>query len=53
MDPKKPRYIHKNNTLEVNTPSLVVLIIMPITYISKVAILQVGVVVVLTILKMF
>ena len=53
MDPKKSQCIQKNNTLEVKTPGLIVLFIMTITYISKVATLQVGVVVVTTILKMF
>jgi hypothetical protein len=53
MDPEKSQCIQKNNTLEVKTPGLIVLIIMPITYISKVATLQVGVVAVTTILKMF
>jgi hypothetical protein len=52
MDPEKSQCIQKNNTLEVKTPGLIVFI-MTITYISKVATLQVGVVVVTTILKMF
>jgi hypothetical protein len=53
MDPEKSQCIQKNNTLEVKTPGLIVLFIMTITYISKVATLQVGVVAVTTILKMF
>ena len=53
MDPEKSQCIQKNNTLKVKTLGFIVLIIMPITYISKVATLQVGVVAVITILKMF
>jgi hypothetical protein len=53
MGPEKSQCIQKNNTLKVKTPSLIVLIIIPITYISKVVTLQVGVVAVTTILKMF
>jgi hypothetical protein len=53
MDPEESQCIHKNNTLEVKTPGLIVLISMPLTYISKVATLQVGIVTVTTILKLF
>jgi hypothetical protein len=53
IDPEKSRCIQKNNTLEVKTPGLIVFFIMTITYISKVATLQVGVVAMTTILKMF
>jgi hypothetical protein len=53
MDLEKSQCIQKNNTLEVKTPSLIVLFIMTITYFSKVATLQVGVVAVTTILKIF
>jgi hypothetical protein len=53
VDPEGSQCIQRNNTLEVKTPGLIVLIIMPLTYISKVATLQVGVVAVTTILKLF
>jgi hypothetical protein len=53
MDPEGSQCTQSNNTLEVKTPGLIVLIIMPLTYISKVATLQVGVVAVTTILKLF
>ena len=53
MDLEGSQCIQRNNTLEVKTPGLIVLIIMPLTYISKVATLQVGVVAVTTILKLF
>ena len=62
MDPEGSQCIKRNNTLEVKTPGLIVLIIMPLTYISKVcykstflkfATLQVGVVAMTTILKLF
>jgi hypothetical protein len=53
VDPEGSQCIQRNNTLEVKTPGLIVLIIMPLIYISKVATLQVGVVVVTTILKSF
>ena len=52
MDPERSQYIQRNNTLEVKTPSLIV-ISMPLTYISKVTTLQVGIVAMTTILKMF
>jgi hypothetical protein len=52
MNPEKSQCIQKNNTLEVKTLGLIVCI-MIITYMYKVATLQVGVVVVTTILKMF
>ena len=48
MDSEGSQCIQRNNTLEVKTPGLIVLIIMPLTYISKVATLQVGVVAVST-----
>jgi hypothetical protein len=53
MDPEGSQCIQRNNTLKVKTPSLISLIIMPLTYISKVATLQIGVVVVTTIPKLF
>jgi hypothetical protein len=53
MDPEGSQCTQSNNTWEVKTPGLIVLIIMPLTYISKVATLQVGVVAVTTILKLF
>jgi len=53
VDPERSQCIQRSNTLEVMTPGLIVLIIMPLTYISKVATLQVGVVAVTTILKLF
>jgi hypothetical protein len=53
VDPEGSPCIQRNNTLEVKTPGLIVLIIMPLTFISKVATLQVGVVAVTTILKLF
>jgi hypothetical protein len=53
MDPEGSQCIQRNNTLEVKTPGLIVLIIMPLTYISKFATLQVGIVAVTTILKLF
>jgi energy-converting hydrogenase Eha subunit E len=53
VDPERSQCIQRSNTLEVKTPGLIVLIIMPLTYISKVATLQVGVVAVTTILKLF
>jgi hypothetical protein len=53
MDPEGSQCIHRNNTLEVKTLGLIVLIIMPLTYISKFATLQVGIVAVITILKLF
>jgi hypothetical protein len=51
MDPEGSQCIQRNNTLEVKTPGLIVLIIMPLTYISKVSTLQIGVVAVTTIIK--
>jgi hypothetical protein len=36
MDPEGSQCIQRNNTLEVKTPGLVVLIIMSLNYISKV-----------------
>jgi hypothetical protein len=36
MDPEGSQCIQRNNTLEVKTLGLIVLIIMPLTYISKV-----------------
>ena len=53
VDPEGSQCIQRNNILEVKTLGLIVLIIMPLTYISKVATLQVGVVAVTTILKLF
>jgi hypothetical protein len=53
MDPDGSQCIQKNNTLEVKTPGLVVLISMHSIYISKVVALQVGIVAVTTILKLF
>jgi hypothetical protein len=53
MDPERSQCIQKNNTLEVKTPSLFVLISMPLTYISKVATLNIGIVDVTTICKLF
>ena len=53
MDPEKSQCIQKNNTLEVKTPGLIVLISMPLTYISKVVALHAGIVAVTTILKLF
>jgi hypothetical protein len=53
MDLEGSQCIQRNNTLEVKTPGLIVLIIMPLTHISKFATLQVGVVAVTTILKLF
>jgi hypothetical protein len=54
MDPEGSQCI-KRNTLKVKTPGLIVVIVIPLTYISKVfyITLQVGVVVVTTILKLF
>jgi hypothetical protein len=51
MDPKGSQCIQRNTTLEVKTPGLIVLIVMPLTYIYKVATFQIGVVAVTTILK--
>ena len=53
MDPEGSQCIKRNNILEVKTQGLIVLIIMPLTYISKFATLQVGIVAVTTILKLF
>ncbi len=53
MDPEGYQRIQRNNTLEMKTPSLIVLINMPLIYISKVVALQVGIVAVTTILKLF
>jgi hypothetical protein len=53
MDPEGSRCIQRNNTLEVKTPGLIVLIIMHLNYISKFVTLQVGIVVVTPILKLF
>jgi hypothetical protein len=53
MDPEESQCIQRNNTLEVKTPSSIVLIIMPLTYISKFVTLQVGILAVTTILKLF
>jgi hypothetical protein len=36
MDPEGSQCIHRNNTLEVKTPGLIVVIVIPLTYISKV-----------------
>jgi hypothetical protein len=36
MDPEGSQCIQRNNILEVKTPGLIVLIIMPLTYIYKV-----------------
>jgi hypothetical protein len=36
MDPEGSQCIQRNNTLEVKTPSLIVVIVIPPTYISKV-----------------
>jgi hypothetical protein len=35
MDPEGSRCIQRNNTLEVKTPGLIVLIVIPLIYISK------------------
>jgi hypothetical protein len=53
MDPEGSQCIHWNNTPEVKTPGLIVVIVIPLTYISKVFSLQVGVVAVTTIIKLF
>jgi hypothetical protein len=53
MDLEGYQCIQRNNKLEVKTIGLIVLIIMPLTYISKVSTLQVGIVVVTTILDFF
>jgi hypothetical protein len=53
MDPERSQCIQKNNTLEVKTPGLIVLISMPLNYIAKVATLQIGIVAVTTIRKLF
>ena len=53
MDPEGSQWIQRNNTLEVKTLGLIVVIVIPLTYVCKVATLQVGVVVVTTILKLF
>jgi hypothetical protein len=53
MDQEGSQCIQRNNTLEVKTPGLMALIIMSLTYISKVTTLQISVVVVTTILKLF
>jgi hypothetical protein len=52
MDPEGSQGIQRNNTLEVKNLGLIVLIIMPLTYISKFSTLQISVIVVTTILKM-
>jgi hypothetical protein len=36
MDPEGSQCIQRNNTLEVKTPCLIVVIVIPLTYISKV-----------------
>jgi hypothetical protein len=36
MDPEGSQCIQRNNTLEVKTPGLIVVIVIPLTYISKV-----------------
>jgi hypothetical protein len=36
MDPKGSQCIQRNNTLKVKTPGLIVDIVIPLTYISKV-----------------
>jgi hypothetical protein len=46
MDPEGSQCIQRNNTLEVKNQGLIVVIGIPLTYIYKVATLQVGVVVV-------
>ena len=53
MDLEGSQCIQRNNTLEVKTLVLIVLIIIPLTYISKFITLQVGIVDVTTILKLF
>jgi hypothetical protein len=53
MDPEGSQYIHRNNTLEVKTPGLIVVIVIPLIYFLKFATLQVDVVVVTTFLKLF
>jgi hypothetical protein len=34
MDPEGSHYIQRNNTLEVKTPGLIVVIVIPLIYIS-------------------
>jgi hypothetical protein len=54
LNPEGSQCIQRNNTLEVKTPGLIVVIVILLTYISKkFATLQVGVVAVTTILKLF
>jgi hypothetical protein len=54
MDPEGSQCIQRNNTLKVKTPGLIVVIVIPLTYISKrFATLQVGVVAVTIFLKLF
>jgi hypothetical protein len=36
LDPEGSQCIQRNNTLEVKTPGLIVVIVIPLTYISKV-----------------
>jgi hypothetical protein len=36
LDPEGSQYIQRNNTLEVKTPGLIIVIVIPLTYISKV-----------------
>jgi hypothetical protein len=35
LDPEGSQCIQRNNTLEVKTPSLIIVIVIPLTYISK------------------
>jgi hypothetical protein len=36
LDPKGSQCIQRNNSLEVKTPGLIIVIVIPLTYISKV-----------------
>ena len=54
MNPEGSQCIQRNNTLKVKTLGLTVVIVIPLTYVSKkFATLQVGVVAVTIFLKMF
>jgi hypothetical protein len=53
MDLEGSQCIQRNNALEVKTLGLIVLIIIPLTYISKFSTLQVDLVAMTTILKLF